>query len=241
MVDHSVPEISSAADFLDEARRIAVIDHHRRGDSFVKNPMITYVESQSSSTAELVTELLRNIPRHVPIFEAEATIMYLGLLVDTNRFKMHTSARTFETAAVLRSWGANVQEAEEALTEDRALYQEKAQLICAAQEFLDKYMIAMTSQPTDRTMVSQTSDSLLRIRGCEASFTIAPDPDEPASARISARSNGKVNVQRIMEKMGGGGHFAAAACLLPDTTVQQAKEQLMKTIEEDTDHESDPA
>lgn len=241
MVDHSVPEISSARDFLEEAGRIAVIDHHRRGDSFVKNPMITYVESQSSSTAELVTELLQNIPRHVPIFEAEATIMYLGLLVDTNRFKMHTSARTFETAAVLRSWGANVQEAEEALTEDMDLYLEKAQLVSGAEQYLDKYMIAVASQPTDRTMISQTSDAMLKIRGIEASFTIAPDPDEPSTSRISARSIGRVNVQRIMEKMGGGGHFAAAACQLDNTTVQQAKEQLMKTIEEDTDHESDPA
>lgn len=241
MVDHSVPETSSARDFLDQAGRIAVIDHHRRGDSFVKNPMITYVESTSSSTAELVTELLQNVPRHIPIFEAEATIMYLGLLVDTNRFKMHTSARTFETAAVLRSWGANVQEAEEALAEDYDLYREKAQLVASAVPFLDKYMIAMSTQPTDRTMISQTSDSLLKIRGCEASFTVAPDPAQPDTACISARSNGSVNVQRIMEKLGGGGHFAAAAVQLPETTPEEAVQKLKETIEEDTNHESDPA
>lgn len=241
MVDHSIPEISSAQSFVDEARKIAVIDHHRRNAQFVDNPMITYVESQSSSTVELVTELLQNIPRHVPIFEAEATIMYLGLLVDTNRFKMHTSARTFETAAVLRSWGVNGQEAEEALLEDFDIYQEKAGLISKAEIVDDRFLMAASPDPLDRTLISQISDSMLKIKGAQASFTLAPDPAAPDSVRISARSNGEVNVQRIMEKMGGGGHFAAAATLLENTRVDQAKELLKKTIEEDSKNESDPA
>lgn len=241
MVDHAIPEISSAQSFVDEAKKVAVIDHHRRSSQFVENPMITYVESQSSSTVELVTELLQNIPRHVPIFEAEATIMYLGLLVDTNRFKMHTSARTFETAAVLRSWGVNGQEAEEALLEDFDNYREKADLISKAEFVEGRFLVTASNEPLDRTLISQISDSLLKIKGADASFTLAADPASPGQIRISARSNGEVNVQRIMEKLGGGGHFAAAATVLENTTVSQAKDILKKTIEEDSKNESDPA
>ena len=241
MVDHSIPQISSAQSFVDDVERIAVIDHHRRNDQFVANPMITYVESGASSTVELITELLQNIPRHVPIFEAEATIMYLGLLVDTNRFKMHTSARTFETAAVLRAWGANNQEAEEALLEDYDIYKEKAELIAQARFFMDRYLIVASHDPLERTMISQISDTLLKIKGAQASFTIAPDSEDSSTVRISARSNGEVNVQRIMEKMGGGGHFAAAAAALKDHTVNQTLDELKDVLKEDENNESDPA
>ena len=104
--DHGIPAISSAKEFVDQCNRILVIDHHRRSDAFVKNTLLTYVESSESSACELIVELLQNIPNHIPIYEMAATIMYLGILVDTNRFKMHTDARTFEAAAALQNWGA---------------------------------------------------------------------------------------------------------------------------------------
>ncbi len=109
MADHGIPAISSAKEFVDQCNRILVIDHHRRSDAFVKNTLLTYVESSASSACELIVELLQNIPNHIPIYEMEATIMYLGILVDTNRFKMHTDARTFEAAAALQKIGVLIQ------------------------------------------------------------------------------------------------------------------------------------
>ena len=236
MVDHSIPAISSAKDFIDQCRRILVIDHHRRNENFVKNTMLTYVESTASSASELIVELLQNIPNHIPIYEAEATIMYLGIMVDTNRFKMHTDSRTFEASAALRSWGANAMVAEKALCEDYPHFIEKHQIIQMAQPYYDHFMIAcVEDRVLDRTLMSQVSDSLLLIKGCKASFTIALTSKDPAIANISARGDGSVNVQKIMEKMHGGGHFSAAALERKDITVKDLKNELLKVIKEEYD------
>jgi c-di-AMP phosphodiesterase-like protein len=238
LADHSIPEISSASGIVSQAQRILVIDHHRRSPQFVDHPMLTYVESQASSTCELVTELLQNTPRHVPIYEAEATIMYLGLLVDTNRFKMHTGARTFETADTLRAWGANIAQTEKSLQEDIEQLQAKAALISSAQVYMDKYMLSISQHPLGRTMLSQTADALLQIKGTDAAFAIAPDAANPDVICVSARSNSSCNVQKIMEKMDGGGHFSAAAAQCPDTSVQAVAAKLKTVLKEEEEHES---
>lgn len=234
MVDHGVPMISSSKPFIDRMERIVVIDHHRRNEHFVVHPLITYVESQASSTCELIVELIQSIPNHIPIFEAEATIMYLGLLVDTNRFKMHTSARTFETAATLRIWGANANFAEKALCENIGDFRLRTELVSQGEMFFDHFIIAaIEDKELDRTMMSQVSDSLLKIKGCQASFTIARTKADPNCVAVSARSDGTFNVQKIMEKMHGGGHFAAAALERKDTTVGAIKDELLKCLKED--------
>lgn len=232
MVDHGVPLISSAKNFVDRFDRIMVIDHHRRNEQFVVHPLITYVESQASSTCELIVELIESIPNHIPIFEAEATIMYLGILVDTNRFKMHTSARTFDTAATLRVWGANANVAEKALCEDLTDFKLRTELVSRGEMHYGHFMItAVDDQELDRTMMAQVSDSLLKIKGCRASFTIAKTNANDVA--ISARSDGTFNVQKIMEKMHGGGHFAAAALERKNTTVTKMKEELLNCLKEE--------
>lgn len=241
MVDHSVPQISSGQSFLNEAQRILVIDHHRRNDKFVEHPMLTYIESSASSTCELMVELLQNTPNHVPIYEADATIMYLGVLVDTNRFKMHTSARTFETVAQLRNWGANAQMAEKALCEDLDQFKLKNELVAKGKMYDDRFMICLSHHPLSRTLMSQVSDAMLKIKGAQASFTIAPNEYMPERIAISARSDGSFNVQKIMEKMHGGGHFSAAALERADTTVEELTRELLEVLREELKNENHSA
>ena len=210
MVDHSNPQISSGKRLVEMGVQTIIIDHHRRAPAFPDNVLISDIESQASSTCELLTELLQTSPVVVPIYEMEATIMYLGILVDTGRFKQHTSERTFLAAGILRSWGANPQVAEQALKESYSDFKKRSALIETAQIYRDKYMIDVLPVSVSRTMLSQISDSLLKFKGCQAAFTIGVNENNGATA-ISARSDGTVNVQKIMEKMNGGGHFSAAA------------------------------
>lgn len=232
MVDHGVPAISSGRRLIEKCKRVLVIDHHRRGEGFVNSPTLTYVESKASSTCELVTELLETTAVPVPIFEAEATIMYLGILVDTNRFKTHTSQRTFQAAGTLRLWGASAQVAEKALQEDLAHFRERAELISQARPYLGRFMIAALKEPVDRTMMSQVSDALLQIKGCQASFTIARNSANGKVA-ISARSDGSFNVQKVMEKLSGGGHFTAAAAEFTDLNVEEAQKALKEILDQE--------
>ena len=240
MADHGIPAISS--EFVDRCNRILVIDHHRRSDAFVKNTLLTYVESSASSACELIVELLQNIPNHIPIYEMEATIMYLGILVDTNRFKMHTDARTFEAAAALQNWGANTSRAEKALCEDYLYFSMKNALIQQAKPYYNHFMIAAIDDETlDKTMMAQISQALLLIKGCVASFTIAKVKTNPNAVAISARSDGSYNVQKIMEKLNGGGHFSAAAVEREGVSVQQMKDMILNCIEEEFKNEGNIA
>ena len=242
MADHGIPAISSAKEFVDQCNRILVIDHHRRSDTFVKHTLLTYVESTASSACELIVELLQNIPNHIPIYELEATVMYLGILVDTNRFKMHTDARTFEAAAALQNWGANTKRAEKALCEDYLYFSMKNALIQQARPYYDHFMIAaIEDEVLEKTMMAQVSQALLLIKGCMASFTIAKVRTNPSAVAVSARSDGSYNVQKIMEKLNGGGHFSAAAVEREDVSVQQMKDMILKCIEEEQKNESNIA
>ena len=185
--------------------------------------------------------MLQTIPDHVPIFEAEATIMYLGILVDTNRFKMHTDARTFEAAAALSTWGANVKLAEKALCEDYAHFTLKHSLIQLAKPYMDHFMIVCEEdKKVDKTTLAQVSEALLLIKGCTASFTIARSNEDDAPTCCSARSDGTFNVQKVMEKLYGGGHFSAAASSTKELSPQEYKQALLEIIKEETSHESHP-
>lgn len=238
MVDHGNPAMSSGKQLLEmEGRKVAVIDHHRRSEDFVESPAIAYVESQASSVSELLSELLSASTLSIPIFEAEATLMYLGILVDTNRFKTHTSERTFQAAAVLSSWGANAAEAEKELQEDYDSFSQKNEIISHASMYLGRFLIAVSDRPVSRTLLAQTSEELLKIKGCQAAFTIGVNEVNKAVA-VSARSGGTFNVQKIMEKLGGGGHFAAAALERENTTVYAVEEELKKALKEEEEKKS---
>lgn len=232
MVDHSNPAISSGEELLKKDVRKIVIDHHRRSDQGLENVLVGYIESKASSTCELMTELLESLPMSVPIYEMEATIMYLGIVVDTGRFKQHTSERTFQAAARLRAWGANAEVAEKALQVDYTDYRRRAQMIERAKVYHQKYLIDVLDEPVSRTMLSTISDSLLSFKGCQAAFTIGINQNN-GNVAVSARSDGTVNVQKIMEKMNGGGHFSAAALERENTTVQEVAAELQSLLDQE--------
>lgn len=233
MVDHGIPAISSAKDFVDACQKIVVIDHHRKSESFVKHPMLVYVESTASSACELIVELLQNIPNHIPIYEAEATIMYLGILVDTNRFKMHTDARTFESAATLRTWGVNATLAEKSLCEDFSHFTLKHRLIQMAQPYYEKFLIVCVDEAVEKTVLAQVAQSLLLVKGCVAAFCIGKCVSQNDMIAVSARSDGSYNVQKIMEALGGGGHFSAAATERKSMEPSAFRDLLLEKLKEE--------
>ena len=235
MVDHGLPSISSAIDLIEESKKIIVIDHHRRGDQYVKHPMLSYVESSASSTCELIAEMLHTIPNHVPIYEAEATIMYLGILVDTNRFKMHTDARTFEATALLRSWGANPNVAEKSLCVDYSEFSVRNRLIQEAQPYGQQFMVACLEEEVDKAMLANVAQDLLLIKGCKASFVMSLLKGKSQCSILSARSDGSYNVQKIVEQLKGGGHFSAAAVERDDVSPMQLKQALLQLLKEEPD------
>jgi c-di-AMP phosphodiesterase-like protein len=232
MVDHSDPRISSGKNLLENSSRTIVIDHHRRSESSVAKPLLCYIESTASSTCELMTELLQSSTQAVPIYEAEATIMYLGILVDTNRFKTHTSERTFQAAGTLRGWGANSEQAEKALQLDYDEFRHKNALMEQAELYKDGILIDAIEEPLTRTDMSKISDALLNFKGCKAAFTVAVNK-ETGNAAVSARSDGSFNVQKIMEKMNGGGHFAAAALEREGAAVKDIVSELKQVLDEE--------
>ena len=236
MVDHGVGAISSAQKFEELCKNVIVIDHHRRGDHFVSNAKLAYVESGASSTCELIVELMQNVPNHIPIYETEATIMYLGILVDTNRFKMHTDSRTFEAAAALRSWGANGNLAERALCVNFDEFKTKNHLIDQAKQY-GHFMVVCVDEPQDKTMLAKAAQSLTLVKGCYASFVIAPLKGKEKVTAVSARSLGRFNVQKIMEQLQGGGHFSAAAVERNDLTPNECKTILLEVLQKEEEQD----
>lgn len=242
-VDHNSPDQCGAPLTLAGSDKVMVIDHHRRSENFMVSPLLVYIESSASSVSELVTELLPYQSNRVDISLEEATLMYLGILVDTNRFKMRTGSRTFEAAAQLKKLNVDPIEAENMLKETFEDFEAKTNILKFAQAYGHNMIISAVehTEIISRTLMSQSADALLNVKGIEASFVIAKTAEN--SVAISARSKGVINVQVLMEKMNGGGHFSAAALQRENETVQQVKEELMNTIdayikEEETTNES---
>lgn len=247
-VDHHNPKQTGAPQTLEAANRIVVIDHHRRSEDFIGNPLLVYVESSASSVCELATEFLPYQNNKVNLSEEEATLMYVGILVDTNRFKTRTGSRTFEAAAYLKNLGVDPITAENLLKEDFDDFEAKTEIMKYAGQYADGILIAAVdnNRVINRTLMSQVADSLLNIKDMEASFVIGNI--ENGKVAVSARSKGKINVQIIMENMHGGGHFTMAALQREQTTVKAVQEELKQMIDtyleenkEDDEDESDTA
>lgn len=246
VVDHNSPDQCGAPETLKEADKVMIIDHHRRGENFIDNPLLVYIESSASSVCELITEFFPYQSNKVALSEEEATLMYLGILVDTNRFKMRTGSRTFEAAAYLRKIGVNTVSAENMLKEEFDDFEEQTNIMKYAKKYQGNMLIAAVKdgRVVHRTMLSKAADALLNIKGIEASFVIANTAEGVVG--ISSRSKGKVNVQVLMERMHGGGHFSAAALQRENADVNELESELKHTIdtylnelEEEQAHESD--
>ncbi|WP_449601797.1 DHH family phosphoesterase [Paenibacillus sp. Marseille-Q9583] len=213
------------------ASRIVVVDHHRRGEEFINDAVLVYLEPYASSTCELVTELLQYIHEKVKISPLDATMLLAGITVDTKHFALHTGSRTFEAAGFLRRNGADTVLIQRMLKEDLQEYISKAEIIKHARMIYDQIALVVTApgMKIPQLLIAQTADTLLGMTNVVASFVISERPDGLIS--ISARSLGRMNVQVVMEKMGGGGHLSNAAVQL-EGTCKEAEARLLQVLAE---------
>ncbi|MFD1466577.1 DHH family phosphoesterase [Lapidilactobacillus mulanensis] len=232
MVDHSKPSISISPELYERLKqRVVIIDHHRRGEEFPENPMLTYIEPYASSTCELIAEIFEYQPTDVdPLNKIEATAMLAGISVDTRSFAQRTGTRTFDAASYLRSVGANNAMVQQLLKENPDEFIQRNHLIDNLEMVTNNIAVALgeEDQTYDPVIAAQAADTMLKLSGIDASFVISRRPDGVVG--ISARSVGEVNVQVIMEQMGGGGHLSNAATQLKGISVAQAKKQLNDII-----------
>lgn len=232
VVDTHKPALVIEERLLSKIDHVVVIDHHRRGEEFIENPVLVYMEPYASSTAELVTEFLEYQPKRGKIEMIEATALLAGIIVDTKSFTLRTGARTFDAAAYLRGQGADTILVQKFLKESVDTYIRRAKLIESVSFFRDGIAIAKGNEIefNDQVIIAQAADTLLTMDGVAASFVISRRSEGVIG--ISARSLGAVNVQVIMESLRGGGHLTNAATQLTGISVLEAERQLKLAIEE---------
>ncbi|GKS14507.1 cyclic-di-AMP phosphodiesterase GdpP [Paenibacillus chitinolyticus] len=211
--------------------RVMVVDHHRRSEEFFHDAVLVYMEPYASSTCELVTELLQYFNEKMSLDALEATVLLAGIVVDTKQFSLRTGSRTFEAASFLRRNGADPTLIQKMLKEDLQAYIEKAEIMRHTEMMYDHIALAVGEQnhKYSQLMIAQVADTLLNMTGVFASFVICERPD--GLTGISARSLGAMNVQIVMERMGGGGHLTNAATQL-ELTPQEAAAKLKQILQE---------
>ncbi|RIO67429.1 DHH family phosphoesterase [Staphylococcus haemolyticus] len=239
VVDTHKPEMVLDENILNKANRKVVIDHHRRGESFISNPLLVYMEPYASSTAELVTELLEYQPTEQRLTRLESTVMYAGIIVDTRNFTLRTGSRTFDAASYLRAHGADTILTQHFLKDDVDTYINRSELIRTVEVQNNGIAIAHGSNEKiyHPVTVAQAADELLSLEGIEASYVVAKREDNLIG--ISARSLGSINVQLTMEALGGGGHLTNAATQLKGLSIEEAIEQLQQAITEQMSRSED--
>lgn len=230
VVDTHKPSLVIDERVVEKAEKVVVIDHHRRGEEFIDNTLLVYMEPYASSTAELVTELLEYQPKEEKLTMLESTALLAGIIVDTKSFTLRTGSRTFEAASYLRTNRADTALVQRLLKEDIDTYIERAKLIETVEIVDGDIAIARGNEDKEYSsvLIAQTADILLTMQGITASFVVAPRPD--GKIGISARSLGDLNVQLTMEELGGGGHLTNAACQLAVDTVAEAIDQLKNIL-----------
>ena len=231
LVDTHKASMTMEPRLVEEASRVVIVDHHRRGEEFVTDAVLVYLEPYASSACELVTELLQYIHEKVELSPLEATTLLAGITVDTKHFALHTGSRTFEAAAFLRRNGADTVMVQRLLKEDLQEYIAKADIIKHARMIHGHIALAVTepNRKIPQMLIAQVADTLLNMTGVLASFVISERPD--GLSGISARSLGSMNVQVVMERLGGGGHLTNAAVQLEGTQAE-AEKKLLAVLDE---------
>lgn len=230
VVDVNRPSITEEPKLLRQVKTIVVFDHHRQSSEIIDNAVLSYVEPYASSTCEMVAEILQYIGDGIKVKPAEADAMYAGIVIDTNNFMNQAGVRTFEAAAYLRRSGADVVRVRKLFRDKLEDYRARAQAIQRAEIFKDYFAISECpaeglESPT--VVGAQAANELLDIVGIKASFVLTEFND---TIYFSARSIDEINVQMMMEKMGGGGHRTIAGAQLKDSTIEQAREKLKEII-----------
>ncbi|MDD7739810.1 MAG: DHH family phosphoesterase [Lachnospiraceae bacterium] len=232
VVDTNKPSYTECEELLYMTRTIVVLDHHRQGSEAIRNSILSYIEPYASSASEMVAEILQYFTEGIRIRNVEADSIYAGIMIDTDNFMQKTGVRTFEAAAFLRRCGADVTRVRKLFREDMNDYRARGETIRNAELFLGAF--AISECPSDYvespTVVgAQAANELLNIVGVKASFVLT---DYKGVIYISARAIDEVNVQIIMERMGGGGHLNIAGCQLETVGIEEAKSLLKSTLSE---------
>lgn len=235
LTDHSKYSITYDPELYKRLKnRLIIIDHHRRGEEFPENPMLVYIEPYASSTCELVTEMIEYQPQggEGVLTDLEASAMLAGITVDSKEFSLRTGTRTFDAASYLRSIGADTQVVSELLKENIDNYLQRSHLVSTI-DMIEPNMALLMGEDNkiyDPIITAQAADTALSLEHVDASFALTRRSKDVIG--ISARSMGNVNVQVIMEKLGGGGHLSNAATQIKGVTVEEAKDKLLAAINE---------
>ncbi|MBF0713688.1 DHH family phosphoesterase [Gemella sp. GH3] len=232
IVDTSDPNRVIDIGLLTKATKKVVIDHHRRGEDIIAKPLLTYIEPYASSASELIAEIIEYQSKNTKIMPISATIMLGGIVVDSQNFSIRTGSRTFDAAAYLRSNGADPIKVKTILKEPIENFRNRAEIISNSYSVADNVVVSVA--PYDKTytnvMLAQSADALLTIKDIEASFVVGRLSDKKIG--ISARSLGNMNVQLVMEQLGGGGHLSNAATQIESNNLEEVKDSLIEKINE---------
>ena len=232
VVDVNKPSITECPELLKLCKSIVVLDHHRQGSETIENATLSYVEAYASSTCEMVSEILQYINDGVKVRSDEADCMYSGIMIDTNNFMSKTGVRTFEAAAYLRRCGADVTRVRKLFRDDAVEYKTKADAVSQAEIYKTDYAISICKSEDleSPTIVgAQAANELLNIKGIKASFILT---EYQGKIYVSARSIDEVNVQVIMERLGGGGHMTIAGCQFEGITVSEGIAKIKGCLDE---------
>jgi c-di-AMP phosphodiesterase-like protein len=229
VLDTHKPSLVMSQKVLEKVEKVVVIDHHRRGEEFIDKAMLVYLEPYASSTSEMVTELIQYMGEDIKISPLAATAMLSGIAVDTRNFAFKTGVRTFEAASFLRRAGADPIIVYKLFQEEADTVHQRAKVIKRAEEFVDHVVISYyDEEPANPTLAAaQAANSLIGLKGIYASFVLVPMGDRIS---ISGRSLGDINVQRILEKLGGGGHMTVAGAQLSGVSMPEALEMVKQAV-----------
>lgn len=231
VVDVNKPSFTECQELLEKCSSIVVLDHHRQSSEKIENATLSYIEPYASSASEMVAEILQYINDDVKIRAVEADCIYSGIMIDTNNFMTKTGVRTFEAAAYLRRNGADVTRVRKLFRDDMIDYKARAEAVRHAEVYQGAYAVSVSpseSVESPTIIGAQAANELLNISGIKASFVLT---DYQGKVYISARSIDEINVQIIMERLGGGGHMNIAGAQIPNVTVEEAKQLLLNTLE----------
>lgn len=230
------PILTTAPKLIEKSKHIAVIDHHRRSEDAIDNPIYSFISTNSSSTCEIVLGLLKNCPDPITIDSDIATIMYAGILLDTKQFKTRTSSLTFKAAMELKDCGANIKVANSYLQDEMEEFELKTRIVSNFKSPTLGVVVSIVPDDdyVDRTMLAKAAEELLNIKDVRASFVIGYL--EKNKVGISGRSDNTVNIQYILEKMGGGGHSNSGAAQIDNISIEEAQKQLDELLKEYVDY-----
>ena len=228
VVDTNRPESVESEEMLETCNRVAVIDHHRRGSSYIEKMALNYHEPYASSASELVAELMQYLLEPSDVLKCEAEALLAGIVLDTKNFTNRTGGRTFEAAAYLRRAGADTADVQRMFQSDLQSMISRYDIIRRAELYHGDIAIAALDQECDRVIAAKAADEMLTLQGVRASFVLYRKDD---GIYISARSLGEINVQVLVETLGGGGNSTTAGGQCSGMTVAEAKATLLRAID----------